>query len=151
MTKEVIVSVIVEPFWVWSVLLIVFGFAGAVFGIVISWLTCPRYIVVRSYSVQRVKQEVAVSKIVTAKSKRLSPVQRLEELRKRFQPTIEQESADDWQESSRFRKSWHHRKYRGFVRRNYGVTLPRGKVTVYSRCDEYAVRKGNIYYVIPWK
>ena len=151
MTKEVIMNVIVEPFWVWSVLLIVFGFAGAVFGIVISWLTSPRYIVVRSYSVRRVKQEVTVSEVVTAKPKRLSLVQRLKEFRKKFQPIIEQESTDDWQERTRFRKAWHHKKYRGYLKREHGVTLPRGSVTVYSRSGEYAVRKGNTYYIIPWK
>ena len=150
MTKEIIVSVIVDPFWAWAILMFAFGVLGSVLGIAIGWLTLPRYRVILGYSVRRCSSSAVAPGTLPRKPKRISFLQRLALFRRKFQPIIEVEGYQ-WGVHSRFFEAWHHAKYRGFCKREYGIKLPRGKVIVYKRFDEYAVRMDNTYYVIPWK
>ena len=128
----------------------VFGVLASVLGATIGWLTLPRYRVILGYSVRRCCSSVVVSSALPGTSKRISFLQRLALFRRKFQPVIEVEMYQ-WGLHSRFFRAWHHAKYRGFCKRKYGIKLPKGKVIVYERFGEYAVRVDNVYYVIPWK
>lgn len=153
MSKSIIITVIVNPFWAWMFLLLCFGLLGCLFGLAWGWLFCPRYISVARYNVRRKANQLHVRSSSHTKSSRkaVSLFQRLVRFRKKLQPVVEIERWCEWKECSRFRRGWHHKKYRSFVRREYGVKLPKGKVIVYCRRREFAVLHRNTYYIIPWK
>ena len=154
MTKEIIINVIIEPFWAWVVLLTVVGLLAALLGLALGWLFQPRYIRVRGYSVRRKGRPVSPRRAPGTRRKK-SLVQRLIEFRKKLQPVRELEAFCGWEEHTKFFRAWHHKKYRGYLMHEHGVKFARGPITVWKRMVgkkvEYAVRKGNIYYIISWK
>lgn len=154
MSETTIFSAIVEPFWVWMVLLLSFGFAGALLGLLLSWVFTPIYRTVHVPVYSPVNGAVAPvsGDVSVGQSKRPSWLQRIREWRRNLQPIVEVEAAVEWKAHSNFFRSWHHAKYRGFLKREYNIKLPKkGRVVVYSHGGKYAVKHEGAYYIIPWK
>lgn len=153
MTKEIIINVIIEPFWVWVVLLLTLGLLAALFGAMLGWLFQPRYVYYYGYSEVGGTSQVSATKKATRKSRKPTLFDKLMRLRKKFQPVERIQRACEWEEHRRFFKSWHHAKYRGYLKRKWGIKLPKGSVIVYKRSGKFAVyhSDSNTYYIINWK
>ncbi len=153
MTKTLIITLIVGPFWTWMFLLSVVGLLGCLLGLAWGWLFYPRYVSIARYKVARKDSELCegLSSHTNSSKATVGLLKRLVEFRKKLQPVVEVDGWCEWEKHSRFWMAWHHQKYRGFLKREYGVVLPKGKVIVYSRWGEFAVLHNNTYYVIPWK
>lgn len=150
MTKEIIINVIIEPFWVWVVLLLTLGLLAALFGAMLGWLFQPRYVYYYGYG-EVGNPQVSATKKATRKSRKSTLFSKLMRLRKKFQPVERIQRACEWEEHCRFFKPWHHARYRGYLKRKWGIKLPKGSVIVYKRPGKFAVLYRNTYYIIPWK
>ena len=85
-------------------------------------------------------------------STRISWIQRLREFRRSFQPVVDHETSVEWEQVDRFRYWKHHRRYRGFLKYEYNVKLPKkGRIYVYACEGKYAVKHEGVYYVIHWE
>lgn len=149
MTKQVIINVIVEPFWVWTFLLITIGFIAVLFGMALAWFFQPRYVYFNGYNV--VGGRKCLPERTARKPRKATILQKLLEFRKKFQPVERRELPCDWSEGPKFSKPWHHARYRGILMRKHGVKLPRGPITVWKRGGKFAVYHQGTYYIIHWK